>query len=161
MPTKEAVAKALAVDDTAQEGRLSEELFTACAAGDSTKVAALLEQGADARHQREDTGRGALMEAARGGHLPVVQQLLAHGVPWNAQDKEERSAGDHAVECGHTQARRFSVERTTVVNQAATRCSLHRSSRCSRCPCCLAARLLTLYLQKNEHGAFGTRAGRR
>ena len=41
------------------------------------------------------------MLAAAGGHEPVVTQLLAAGVPWNAVDRHNDSAGDLAAKAGH------------------------------------------------------------
>jgi hypothetical protein len=100
-----AVQKALALPDTAEEGHLSDAIRAACEKGDTDLVSTLLRDGADARHQDEETGLSPLIVAASKGHAAAVQLLLSHGVPWNAQDKSEMSAGDHALAGEHGEVR--------------------------------------------------------
>eukprot|EP00892_Ulva_mutabilis_P012109 jgi/Ulvmu1/9270/UM050_0019.1 len=89
-----AVEKALSLADDAEEGRLWGELDRACRNGDVPALRNLLERGADLRYQEPEHGRSALMIAAACGHLDAVTFLLEHGVPWNAQDRSNLSAGE-------------------------------------------------------------------
>lgn len=99
------VRAALAKPDEAVPGKLASELQAACSRGDAAAVTTLLQDGADARHQDGQTGVSAMMLAAEHGHAAVVLELLQSGAPWNAQDKGERSAGDHAVRAGQHEVR--------------------------------------------------------
>ena len=65
------------------------------------QVEQLLQQGADAAYQDEETGCSCLMRAAKHGCLSNVSQLLAAGAPWNAVDRQGLCAGDHALAGGH------------------------------------------------------------
>lgn len=67
----------------------------------SMQVEQLLQQGADAAYQDEETGCSCLMQAAKHGCLSHVKQLLAAGAPWNAVDRQGLCAGDHAIARGH------------------------------------------------------------
>ena len=61
------------------------------------QVEQLLQQGADAAYQDEETGCSCLMQAAKHGCLSNVKQLLAARAPWNAVDRQGLCAGDHAI----------------------------------------------------------------
>ena len=65
------------------------------------QVEQLLQQGADAAYQDEETGCSCLMHAAKHGCLSNVKQLLAAGAPWSATDRQGLCAGDHAIAGGH------------------------------------------------------------
>jgi type IV protein arginine methyltransferase len=105
MAAVQEVQTALSVPDAAVPGHMATDLSQSCKAGDMAQVKDLLSQGADARHQDEQTGMSPMMEAAKQGHAAVVQTLLAAGAPWNAQDRAEMSAGDLALDAGHDEAR--------------------------------------------------------
>jgi len=104
--SREAVAAALALPDTTEEGALHVELLAAVSAGDLQRVQQLIATGADVRYQEQVTeGRSALMAAAAAGHEAITLCLLTGGAPWNAQDRAGASAGDHAHNAGQTQVR--------------------------------------------------------
>ena len=65
------------------------------------QVDQLLQQGADAAYQDEETGCSCLMRAAKHGCLSNVKKLLTAGAPWNAVDRQGLCAGDHAIAGGH------------------------------------------------------------
>ena len=71
--------------------------LAACEAGDVAAVEEALRGGVHAGHQEVEHGRSGLMLAAGGGHLDTVALLLGRGAPWNALDRQGRSAGDYAV----------------------------------------------------------------
>ena len=103
MVTRDAVQTALALHDNAVEGHLWQELHECCLTGDTVALDKLVKEEADVRHQEPDKGMSALMVAAAKGHEQIVKTLLENGSPWNSQDKEEQSAGDHAQLNGHAQ----------------------------------------------------------
>ena len=72
-------------------------LHAAASAGDAATVEQLLES-IPAHVQDEADGVSALMLAAGGGHLAIVELLLAAGAPWNAVDRRGRCAGNHALD---------------------------------------------------------------
>ena len=63
----------------------SEDLWAAARAGDTAKVAAALDKGADV-NAKTRYGATALTFAADKGHLEVVKLLIARGADVNAQD---------------------------------------------------------------------------
>lgn len=89
-----AVEKALSLTDDVEEGRLWVELDRASQIGDVPTLRTLCQQGADIRYQEPVKGQSALMIAASLGHVDAVKFLLEHGVPWNAQDRDNLSAGE-------------------------------------------------------------------
>ncbi|MCI93694.1 arginine N-methyltransferase 2-like, partial [Trifolium medium] len=60
-----------------------EELCEAAIKGDTEKVTALIDSGADVTHFDAD-GLTPLMHAAKHGHAPILDILLTAGAPWNA-----------------------------------------------------------------------------
>ena len=62
-----------------------EELFAAARAGDTARVTAALDKGADV-NARTRYGATALMFAADKGHVEIMKLLLARGADVNAQD---------------------------------------------------------------------------
>ena len=64
---------------------INEELWAAARAGDTAKVAAALDKGADV-NAKTRYGATALTFAADKGHLEVVKLLIARGADVNAQD---------------------------------------------------------------------------
>jgi hypothetical protein len=64
---------------------LAEELWAAVRAGDTAKVTAALDQGADV-NAKTRYGATALTFAADKGHLDVIKLLIARGADVNAQD---------------------------------------------------------------------------
>jgi ankyrin repeat protein len=109
------VESALATLDSAEEGHLFGPLCAACQRKEVDTVRTLLQDGADARYQNPETGENALMVAAASGDAGSVEVLLRIGVPWNAQDKHGRCAGDHALAAGHsTVSSRHTFSKTLV-----------------------------------------------
>lgn len=96
------VERALALEDSQIVGHLASELFDACKKGQFVDVNDLISRGADLRYQEEEYGRSPLMVAAAEGCTQAVRALLMNGAPWNAQDKNEQSAGDYARDAEHT-----------------------------------------------------------
>ena len=50
-----------------------------------------------ATDQLNTTGESALMIACQLGNLPLVTLLIDNGAVWNALDRSQNCAGDHAV----------------------------------------------------------------
>ncbi|KAF8377620.1 hypothetical protein HHK36_031002 [Tetracentron sinense] len=82
------------------EGEL---LCEAARAGDSAKVRALVEAGADVSYF-DGEGLTPLMHAAKHGHADAAKSLLEAGAPWNALSPSGLSAGDFAMESGNQDA---------------------------------------------------------
>jgi len=80
-----------------------DQLLEACKLGNVEVVRGLLEQTPELVYlQSEDEEQLAALHVAAGaGHMNVVEELLAHGAPWNAVDFKHRSAGCHARDGGH------------------------------------------------------------
>lgn len=91
------VERALELKDNAENAHLWQEVSQCCASGNLEGLRSLEEMGADLRHQDTTTGLSALMIAASAGNVDIVKFLLHHGVPWNAVDKEGKTAGNHAT----------------------------------------------------------------
>mmetsp|Transcript_31417 Transcript_31417/g.66931 ORF Transcript_31417/g.66931 Transcript_31417/m.66931 type:complete len:451 (+) Transcript_31417:2-1354(+) len=66
-----------------------------------------------AAHQDPSTGLSPLMVAARHGNLDICGVLLEAGAPWNAVDRFDKCAGDHATENSHWGVVNFLVEAGT------------------------------------------------
>ena len=61
-----------------------------------------------------ETGLSPLMAAAKAGHLPLVKTLLEDGgAPWNALDRQNKCAGDHATDQEHWEVVNLLVEWAT------------------------------------------------
>lgn len=75
---------------------MSAALMAAAQAGDTARIQALLEAGADANWV-DANGMTPLMAAARDGHLAAVQALLAAGADVNARDARDFTALFYAV----------------------------------------------------------------
>ncbi|XP_004501531.1 protein arginine N-methyltransferase 2 [Cicer arietinum] len=80
-----------------------QQLCEAAIKGDTEKLTALIESGADVTHFDGD-GLTLLMHAAKHGHAPILNILLSAGAPWNALSPSNLSAGDFAMEEGHQEA---------------------------------------------------------
>ena len=79
-------------------------LMHAISGGDEEGAVALIrarKPRTDVAFQETVKGLSALMLAAEGGQLRIVEELLLAGAPWNAVDREGRSAGDFALLKGH------------------------------------------------------------
>ena len=77
------------------------DLAQACANGNTKKVAALIEAGADVNEQDENGGT-ALMLAARNNRLAVAAYLLEHGARPDLKTKSGLSASDIAMKHGYS-----------------------------------------------------------
>ncbi|KAB1204021.1 Arginine N-methyltransferase 2 [Morella rubra] len=77
-----------------------EQLCEAARNGDSGKLRALVESGADASFF-DGQGLTPLMHAAKHGHAHVVKALLEAGAPWNALSPSNLCAGDFAMEADY------------------------------------------------------------
>ncbi len=75
--------------------RLSDELLEAAASGDTNRLGALIDQGADVnvRDRRKGSSYGftPLMWAAMEGHLTAVRRLLESGAEVDARDEHDRA----------------------------------------------------------------------
>ncbi|KAL2346464.1 hypothetical protein Fmac_000464 [Flemingia macrophylla] len=80
-----------------------EQLCAAARKGDTDKVKALIDSGADVTYFDGD-GLNPLMHAAKHGHAPVLSLLLSAGAPWNALSPSNLSAGDYAMNGAHNEA---------------------------------------------------------
>ncbi|KAI9106610.1 hypothetical protein K1719_022138 [Acacia pycnantha] len=81
----------------------AEQLCEAARNGNSDKVRALIESGADVTYFDAD-GLSPLMHAAKLGHAEVLKILLSAGAPWNALSPSNLSAGDFAMQEGHQES---------------------------------------------------------
>lgn len=64
--------------------------------------------------QDQETGLSPLMAAAKAGHLGLVKTLLEDGgAPWNALDRQNKCAGDHATDNEHWEVVNLLVEWAT------------------------------------------------
>lgn len=75
---------------------MTAELMAAAQAGDTARIQALLEAGADP-NWADEAGMTPLMAAARVGQLAAVQVLIAAGADVNARDAREFTALFYAV----------------------------------------------------------------
>jgi ankyrin repeat protein len=82
-------------------------LATASYLGAASTVALLLGAGARVNDADDDIGQTALMVAAKGGHLDIMERLVAHGGKVNAKDKR----GGTALHWSATEADRPDVAR--------------------------------------------------
>ena len=73
-------------------------------------VRALLDKGADV-HAADENGDTSLMNAAQGGHLPVVRALLDKGAKVNAADEDGDTALSVARMGRHEEVAKFLEER--------------------------------------------------
>jgi len=83
---------------------LDAELFAAASLNNLADVGRLLDEGADATFQEDESGKSALMEAAANGNCEMIKVLLKEGAVWNALDRKHKCAGDYAVEGKHQEA---------------------------------------------------------
>lgn len=79
------------------ESELGDALLVAAQQGKLSDIRRLIEQKADVTYQEPAQGVSGLMAAAVGGHIDCVRELLLQGAPWNAVDKQGRSAGNYAL----------------------------------------------------------------
>lgn len=127
MISEEDVRTALSVEDDARPGHLAFELLAACAADSVSDLRDLIGKGADVRFQAPATGMSILMFAAQQSSPALVLLLLRRGAPWNAQDKEESSAGDYSAHRPEVCAR----------GRWCTCCHMHTDAGSyARYPCC-------------------------
>ena len=82
------------------------DIFIACQTGDAEGVACLLstEAGKALVHRRNSVQETPLHAAADGGHVSVVQLLLAADAVVNAVEDNGQTALDYAVALGHDDA---------------------------------------------------------
>eukprot|EP00033_Pygsuia_biforma_P001880 GCRY01002101.1.p1 GENE.GCRY01002101.1~~GCRY01002101.1.p1 ORF type:complete len:379 (+),score=75.38 GCRY01002101.1:165-1301(+) len=80
---------------------MEEKLFEACEKGELEAVKLAIKEGADI-WAVNDEGKNALIIATCKEHLPIIQHLLECGSPWNTLDHSGASAGDYALQLGHT-----------------------------------------------------------
>ena len=78
------------------------DLLAAAERGDVDGVKAALGRDKAAVNSKNRFGRTPLMEAARKGHLDVVEALVVAGADLDVRNKFGQSAADWALEQGHT-----------------------------------------------------------
>lgn len=78
------------------------DLLAAAEKGDVDGVKAALSANSALKDSKNRFGRTPLMEAARKGHLGVVEVLIAAGVELDTRNKFGQNAADWALEQGHT-----------------------------------------------------------
>jgi hypothetical protein len=96
------VLVALACGERAWSGDLSAQLVEAAKRGDLASVRRLLAKGAEANAKDPKMGIPALVYAASGSHLPVVEALLAAGANIEARDLVGGTALIVAASAGRT-----------------------------------------------------------
>jgi ankyrin repeat protein len=84
--------------------RLGTPLLHALVEGHPGIALALLERGASVEVKARYTGATALTEAGDLGDIPVIEALLARGVPPDETDKNGLTALHNAAGCGHLDA---------------------------------------------------------
>ena len=94
-------AVALLIPNPAYAQNLESQLAEASLNGDTEKVKALLDTGAQVNAKTE-SGLTALMYAADSGHADTAQVLLSRGANVNAKDKDDITVLILAVAMGHT-----------------------------------------------------------
>ncbi|RVW34275.1 hypothetical protein CK203_092975 [Vitis vinifera] len=77
------------------QGEAKSQVCEAARKGDTAKLRALIDSGADVSFF-DGEGLNPLMHAARLGHADVVKILLETGVPWNALFPSNLSASNFA-----------------------------------------------------------------
>jgi len=89
--------------------RLNEELLTACAYGDLTKVKELIGKGADVNYRPKTGGRHytAFLWAVYEQQYPTAELLLQHGADPTVGDVEGETAMDFALGDGSAEGKRF------------------------------------------------------
>ncbi|CBI24658.3 unnamed protein product, partial [Vitis vinifera] len=95
------------------QGEAKSQVCEAARKGDTAKLRALIDSGADVSFF-DGEGLNPLMHAARLGHADVVKILLETGVPWNALFPSNLSASNFAMDSGHQEA--FEVLYNMVLN---------------------------------------------
>lgn len=85
------------------QGEAKSQVCEAARKGDTAKLRALIDSGADVSFF-DGEGLNPLMHAARLGHADVVKILLETGVPWNALFPSNLSASNFAMDSGHQEA---------------------------------------------------------
>ncbi|KAJ2851952.1 hypothetical protein IWW36_000725 [Coemansia brasiliensis] len=78
-------------------------LLSACYAGDVDRARELVKQGAEI-FVTDEVGRTALHFAAASGSVDTVKFVLESGIPWNALDEGDFTAGDYAESEDHKEA---------------------------------------------------------
>jgi protein arginine N-methyltransferase 2 len=75
------------------------KMIDACATGDLTVIQQLIAQDRLYACQQDfETGISPLMAAAKAGNMQFCQELLDHGAPWNAIDRQGQCAGNYAMD---------------------------------------------------------------
>ncbi|KAJ1735862.1 hypothetical protein LPJ61_000306 [Coemansia biformis] len=105
MVTKRRAGMSDAENEAHREGAPPKEaqLLAACHAGDCARARELVEQGAEI-FVTDETGRTALHFAAASGSAETVRFVLEAGIPWNALDVGNYTAGDYAEAGDHSEA---------------------------------------------------------
>ncbi|KAJ2359443.1 hypothetical protein IWW50_001061 [Coemansia erecta] len=91
--------------DHQPEGGASKEalLLAACYEGNVESAQELAKQGAEI-FVTDEVGRTALHFAAASGDVDTIKFVLESGIPWNALDEGNYTAGDYAENGGHAKA---------------------------------------------------------
>lgn len=92
-------------------------LHKMAAYGDLVEVTAMLEDGLDP-DERDEAGRTALMYAADGGHVEVMQALLDAGADVNASDEAGQTALMYGIPLGLPPVPKLLIEAGADVNAA-------------------------------------------
>lgn len=93
---------------------LDEPMAGAACTGNVKEARDLIDRGASPNACNVDCNSPALVCAAAGGHLELVQVLLDHGANINATDSSQKSAIERARENGHAEVVDLLEQRSRV-----------------------------------------------
>lgn len=105
-------------------------LLNAAELGDLHTVQDLIKNGLHPGEQDPETGKSALMLAAKHNRIEILKFLLEKGAPWNAIDKFSKCAGNYAID-----SENFQQETVDLLVNHAVKCELllgqlGKSSQC-------------------------------
>jgi ankyrin repeat protein len=121
--------------------RQDESLHDACGVGDLRKVREILQKDSDIANRLNQRGAPLgltpLHEAARGGHVDILQLLLNHGASVNAVTNHGYTPFHHAARVGHVDILQLLLNHGASVNAVDKygETPLHHAARESHVKC--------------------------